>query len=151
MSKTVLIIIIAVAVLFMGMMGAGFFILWNKMANVTQPQAVVEEEAEPEEASLGPIYPIKTMIVNLADEGGKRYLRVSMEFELENEEMIASMDKLLPRIRDSILMILPTKKYDDINTTEGKIKLRNEMMEKVNSLLVTGKIQNIYFTEFVVQ
>jgi flagellar FliL protein len=48
-------------------------------------------------------------------------------------------------------MILPAKTYDDVSTTEGKIALRSEVMEKVNGLMTKGRVNNIYFTEFVVQ
>jgi flagellar FliL protein len=70
MSKTVLIIIISVAVLFMGMVGAGFFILWNKISQVpVDPSKVAEIPVEEEENVIGPLYPLDTMIVNLADDG----------------------------------------------------------------------------------
>ena len=48
-------------------------------------------------------------------------------------------------------MILPTKTYDDVSTTDGKIALRNQVMGKINTLMTKGRVNNIYFTEFVVQ
>ena len=151
MSKTVLIIIIVVIVLLMGMFGAGFFILWSKISQIPPPSASGELAVEEEQNTMGPLYDMSTMIVNLADKGGKRYLRVTMALELSDVEVQASIETKLPLIRDAILMILPTKKYDDINTTEGKIGLRNELIEKINEFMGEGKVKNIYFTEFVVQ
>ena len=98
MSKKVIIIIIAVFVLLMGMMGAGFFLLWSQMsATVAQVQKqngaeeAPEEEVVVEETKIGPLYRMDTLIVNLADQGGKRYLRVTMELELKpNEDINAS-------------------------------------------------------------
>jgi flagellar FliL protein len=154
MSKSVLIIIISIALLFMGMMGAGFFILWTKMqTNIVPPQGagMTAEETEEENDTIGPLYSLGTLIVNLADQGGKRYLRVTMELELEIIDMADKLEKRKPQIRDSVLMILATKSYADINTTEGKITLRDELMAKLNSFFKEGGITNIYFTEFVVQ
>jgi flagellar FliL protein len=152
MSKTVLIIIISVAVLFMGMVGAGFFILWHKISQMPQNPAAVEEiPVEEEENVIGPLYTLDTMIVNLADHGGKRYLRVTMALELSDPEAATTIESRLPQVRDAILMILPTKTYDEVSTTEGKIALRSEVMEKINSLMTKGRVNNIYFTEFVVQ
>lgn len=152
MSKTVLIILISVILLFMGMVGAGFFILWNKISQIPQtPSANGQLAVEEEETAMGPLHNLDTMIVNLSDHGGKRYLRVTMALELSDPEAEIAIQNRLPQIRDAILMILPTKKYDDISTTEGKIALRNELMEKINSLMTKGKVNNIYFTEFVVQ
>jgi len=152
MSKTVLIIIISVAVLFMGMVGAGFFILWNKISQVpVDPSKVAEMAVEEEENVIGPLYPLDTMIVNLSDDGGKRYLRVTMALELSDPESVDTIESRLPQIRDAVLMILPTKTYDDVSTTDGKIALRNQIMEKINTLMTKGRVNNIYFTEFVVQ
>jgi len=152
MSKTVLIIIISVAVLFMGMVGAGFFILWNKISQMPMDPAAVEEFAvEEEENVIGPLYSLDTMIVNLAGHGGKRYLRVTMALELSDPEAMTTIESRLPQVRDAILMILPVKTYDDVSTTDGKIALRAEVMEKINELMTKGRVNNIYFTEFVVQ
>lgn len=152
MSKTVLIIMISVAVLFMGMVGTGFFILWNKIAQLPQEGAAVEEIAvEEEENVIGPLYTLDTMIVNLSDHGGKRYLRVTMALELNEPEAVTTIESRLPQVRDAVLMILPTKNYDDVSSTDGKIALRSEIMERINSLMTKGQVTNIYFTEFVVQ
>lgn len=152
MSKTVLIIIISVAVLFMGMVGAGFFILWNKIAQVPMDATALEEmPVEEEENSIGPLYSLDTMIVNLSDQGGKRYLRVTMALELSEPEAVTTIESRLPQVRDAILMILPTKTYDEISTTEGKIALRTQVMGKINDLMTKGRVNNIYFTEFVIQ
>lgn len=152
MSKTVLIVLVSVAVLFMGMVGAGFFILWNKIEQMPQDPAKVEDlTVQEEENTIGPLYNLDTMIVNLADHGGKRYLRVTMALELSDPEAVATIESRLPQVRDAVLMILPTKKYDDVSTTEGKIALRSEVMEKINGLMTKGRVNNIYFTEFVVQ
>jgi len=91
------------------------------------------------------------MIVNLSDHGGKRYLRVTMALELDDQESVATVESRLPQIQDAVLMILPTKTYEDVSTTDGKIALRKQIMEKINSLMTKGSVTNIYFTEFVVQ
>jgi flagellar FliL protein len=48
-------------------------------------------------------------------------------------------------------MILPTKQYADIGSTEGKILLRDELIATMNGILKTGTNITIYFSEFVVQ
>jgi flagellar FliL protein len=149
MSNKVLIIIVAVFVLMIGLMGGGFFILWKQMSNTV---AQVQEEV-----TIGPIYKLDTLIVNLADQGGKRYLRITMELELKPAEnidvkdVIDELERRLPQIRDTILMLLPSKQYADIATTAGKLALRDEIMNKLNGFLKKGQINTIYFTEFVVQ
>jgi flagellar FliL protein len=74
-----------------------------------------------------------------------------MALELSDPESVDTIESRLPQIRDAVLMILPTKTYDDVSTTDGKIALRNQVMEKINTLMTKGRVNNIYFTEFVVQ
>lgn len=158
MSTKVLIIVLAVVVLVLGAMGGGFFLMWTKMnATIVQVQmqnsedGSEEEQPVEDEVAMGPVYKMDTMIVNLADQGGKRYLRVTMELELSGPEVLEEIGTRLPQLRDQILMVLPSKTYTDIGTTEGKIALRDELITKMNGLLKKGTVTTIYFTEFVVQ
>jgi len=155
MSNKILIILIGVFLLVVVAMGGGFFMMWNKMSSMNvQNSEDAENGMEVEEEvveTMGPTKRLETFIVNLADKGGTRYLRVSIDLELEKEEAVEVVEKRLPKIRDAILMILPTKKYEDIATVEGKSALRNEMLTKINELMKPEEIKNIYFTEFVVQ
>lgn len=144
-----------VLMVFMLAMGGGMFMMWNKLSELSV-QAAANAGTNPVHGSnpeqpLGPIYSLETFIVNLADKGGNRYLRVTMDLELGSSGLEAEVTKRLPQVRDSILMILPSKRFDDISSVEGKIALRDEILEKLNGLLTLGKITNIYFKEFVVQ
>ncbi|MBW1975788.1 MAG: flagellar basal body-associated FliL family protein, partial [Deltaproteobacteria bacterium] len=96
-------------------------------------------------------YQLDTFLVNLADPGGKRYLKLTMELELDNPKVIDEITKENFKIRDTILLILSSKEFDDISTVGGKLALKKEIMAKLNGMLHTGKVLNIYFTEFLVQ
>jgi len=158
MSTKTLVIVLAAVVLVIAMMGGGFFLMWTKM-NTTFAQMQMqnaagneaEEEPKEEEVTIGPIYKMETLIVNLADQGGKRYLRITMELELSAPEVMEEINNRMPQLRDAILMVLPSKQYSDIGSTEGKIALRDELIAKINGILKKGTVTTIYFTEFVVQ
>ncbi len=157
MSTKMLVIILGVAVLMIGMMGGGFFLMWTKM-NTTLAQVQMQnadgnatEETVEEESPILPTLKMDTLIVNLADQGGKRYLRITMELELSTPEVLEEINLRMPQLRDTILMVLPSKQYSDISGTEGKITLRDELIAKMNAILKKGTVTTIYFTEFVVQ
>ena len=142
-------------VLMLGM-GGGLYLMWNKLSEIKIQANLANAETQPPsggslEQPLGPIHALDTFIVNLADEGGNRYLRVTMDLELGNPELETEIVNRLPQVRDSILMILPSKQFSDISSVQGKIALRDEMIEALNRFLTQGKITNIYFKEFVVQ
>ncbi|MDJ0990387.1 MAG: flagellar basal body-associated FliL family protein [Desulfobacterales bacterium] len=155
MNKIILIAVIASAVLFAGAVGGGFYMMWNKLADldalVRPPEEDVEEEDEEGLLATGAMFPLDTFVVNLADEKSKRYLRVTMQIELKEGEPVEILEQRLVQVRDIILMILPTKRFQEIRTADGKTLLRQEMMTRLNTLLKQEVINNIYFTEFVVQ
>ena len=159
MSNKILMILMAVIVVFMLGLGGGLFMMWNKLSAMeTQVQRTAgdDEQADkdttvPVEDLLGPIFPLDTFIVNLADKGGKRYLRITIVLELDSEELESEIKKRLPQVRDSILTVLPTKRFEDISSAKGKTMLRDQMLERINSFLARGQLTNIYFKEFVVQ
>ena len=154
MSNKILIIIIVVALLIVGMMGAGFFLMWQKMSamQAAVPPPGSEAEAEQEVKAVGPIFPLETIIVNLADSGGGRYLRVTMEFELAAEEGAEEeVTKRLAQVKDAMLTILPTKQFDQLTTVEGKNSLRDEIIAELNTVLGKELVTKIFFTEFVIQ
>ena len=154
MSKKLIIVIIAAVILVLGVIGGGFFFMWKMMTTTLQQNQVTVEEtvAEEEQANaIKPLYSMDTFIVNLADQGGKRYLRVTMELEIDAIEVTEEINQRLPQLRNTILMIVPSKTYEDIGTAQGKSALRDELMTQLNTFLSTGQITNIYFTEFVVQ
>ena len=159
MSNKIIVILIGVIVVFMLGLGGGLFMMWNKLSAMeTQAQGSAEdgEQADqdtpvPVEELLGPIFPLDTFIVNLADKGGKRYLRITIDLELDGKELESEVAIRLPQVRDSILTILPTKRFEDISSERGKTALRDQMLARINGMLARGQITNIYFKEFVIQ
>jgi len=157
MSKKLIIILTAVVFLVVLMMGGIFFMMWSKVSKmegqlvpVEEPQEEEEETVE-EETVVKPIFPLKSFIVNLAGENGKRYLKIKMDLEIANEEFNDALRMRIPQIRDSIMMILTSKRYDDVKDTEGKIALRQDIQNRVNSFFKEPCVSNIFFTDFVIQ
>lgn len=99
-------------------------------------------------ASLA-VYKMEPFLVNLADPGQLRYLKVT--FHVETHQNREEFEKRLPQSRDSVLTVLASKNSRDLMTSEGKNALREEIKEKMNHLLTETKVRNIYFTEFVIQ
>jgi len=95
------------------------------------------------------VYKMEPFLVNLADPGQLRYLKVT--FHVETHQNREEFEKRLPQSRDSVLTVLSSKNSRDLMTSEGKNALREEIKEKMNHLLTETKVRNIYFTEFVIQ
>ena len=154
MSKKALIILLVCFLVIVAGAGAGLFILWNRVSQATPGAAGDTENTLKKEAVRVPtkaLLSLDTFVVNLADPGGKRYLRVTMTLELKDKDLLAEVKKAVPRMRDRVLLILPAKKFVEIRTAEGKESLRKEIIAQLNPLLEKNEITDLYFQEFVVQ
>jgi len=155
-KKGLIILVICFLIIAMGV-GAGLFVFWGKVSSAAPETAESSEEvAEKMDVKDGKVktkslLAMETFVVNLADPGGKRYLRVSIALEIDDQDFVEEAKKNTPQMRDRILMILPTKKFKDIRTSSGKDSLRKEMIAQLNPLLDKCKITNLYFQEFVIQ
>ncbi len=69
------------------------------------------------------------------------------------EDNIALNTELVQRktqIRHLINIILRGKRFEDIDSIEDTISLSEEIKAQVNVILISGKVKEVYFTEFVV-
>jgi flagellar protein FliL len=141
-SSLVKIIIMVVAVA--ALAGGGFFAylkFFEKPQN--EPKKPVVEQAVIQEMG--------TYLVNLADPGGKRYLKITMQFELTNAKVSQELARRTVEIRDKIIMLLSSKEYEEIGNPTGKMTLKKELISQLNRILQDGQVKEIYFTEFLVQ
>jgi len=106
---------------------------------------------ETEKKSQGYIYSMDPFTVNLADQGRPRYLKTRISIESQEIKVNEEYEKRLPQLRDMILTVLSSKSYGEISDSEGKMKLREEIITKLNRLLRTFQIKTVYFTEFMIQ
>ena len=151
MSNKLIFLIVAVLLVVTVGLAGGFFMMWNKLSDLnTQANAAVEDQ-QGQTAALGTLFPLDTFIVNLADQERSRYLRVTMDLELAAPTDTEKLNQRLPQVRDRILMLLPSKRFADIASMEGKTALRDEIISKLNGLFPENVITNIFFSEFVVQ
>ncbi len=97
------------------------------------------------------LYPMEPLIVNIHDNGELRYLKVKLEFEINDPEAKAEIDPFLAPMQDALLVLLSGKQMEEITTTEGKNRLKEEIMASVGKIVPPKKITRVYFTDFVVQ
>ncbi len=162
-SNMVLIIIIALLVLMLvGGAVAAFLLLSDSeeedvsTTNASEKQQNVKRGRKSSKRStdlltIGPMYPMDQFIVNLLSESGRRFLKVSLDLELSSEELSLEIDSKKSLIRDIIIRTLSAKTFEEVSTMKGKDKLKDEIVDKINEVLADGNINNIFFTDFVVQ
>lgn len=157
-NTTLILIIVAVVVLVLAIGGALVMVsMLTKPQTTEQGDDSRESKGDKDDKQLvkkplGELFSFeRAVIVNLAETNAERYLKVDVVLELDSPKLVKEVESRLPQIQDLLISITSTKTLEDVSTTSGRNMLRQEIVDKINSLLATGQISNVYFTEFVVQ
>lgn len=140
-------------------LGAGGYLGWDLFKKRNQGETETSESSpkkkkqKKNEVEGGIIFPLESFIVNLMDKAGagRRYLKVGMELEIGDKEDETLLKMRIPQLKDTILLLLSSQTFSDINSMEGKIQLKQTLLSRINQELGEGIVRKIYFTEFVVQ
>lgn len=81
----------------------------------------------------------------------RRFVRIEMSVEMYDKEGFEELVTLGGQSRDAITRILNSKKFDELETVQGKLHLKNDVIAHLNETLQRGVVKNIYFTKFQVQ
>jgi len=123
-------------------LGAGGYFGWQKFY-------VSKQDSAPKEMRI--IYEFEPFLVNLADPGGKRYLKANIKVVLGSQKSADEFNERGYELRDLVLMLLSSKEYDSISTLAGKMAMKEEIISRLNQVLEFGTVKDIYFVELLVQ
>ncbi len=161
-SKKKLIIIIVLALVLLGGGGgaAWFFLMGDEPppeGEAAAEQKAPEEDEDEVDDGAPPIYhQFKPVFVAELPPGGKAKL---LQLELQVLTHQPKVDEFLttndPMLRHHLLNLLSEQDGEALRTTEGREKLREEITKRIQRLMKEngkrGKIDNVYFTQFVLQ
>ena len=111
------------------------------------------EAAEPELSTRG-VFAFEPFLVNLADDGGQRFLKATVSLVVENPEEAKHIEEtpvIVAHIRSAIIEVLTQQKAPALVTPEGKTALKQAIKDRTSPLLPEKKVLDVLFSEFVVQ
>jgi flagellar FliL protein len=148
MKKMMVLGLVGVLLLGGGGVAAWFFMSGGKDEEGKHAQTTQgEEDAE----EPGPVMELDPFLLNLADRDEIRFLKVSIKLELDRPEEKTDFQNKVPAIRDALLVLLSSKESQLLRTVNGKRRIREEIMTRVNGVMSKGKISNVFFTDFIIQ
>jgi flagellar FliL protein len=152
-KKSTLVLILAIAFVLLGGGGAGAY--WYFAQHSAQPAAgKAVEAAEPEAAPEPGLVELEPFVVNLADPGGQRYVRVSMRLLTHTEEQAVEMNEnavATAKLRAAILELLSMQTADGLVTPDGKNALKKAIAAQAAHVVHELKVTDVLFVEFIVQ
>jgi len=124
----------------------------DKAPAQTEDTTLPEAETDSSNPDAPPVFiDMDDITVNLADTDSSRFLRAKIKLEVRNEEAKAKVDAAMIKINDLVITDLTSKTFKEIRTPQGKYKLKEELVYRINQLLGGRPVKGLYFTEFVSQ
>ncbi|MBE0467331.1 MAG: flagellar basal body-associated FliL family protein [Candidatus Desulforudis sp.] len=91
-------------------------------------------------------------VVNLADNHGTRFLRVALVLEFpDTPGLDKEISEKQHRMRDGLVILLRQNSTADLRADGAVDQIREEIRAEINRHLEKGRVENVYFTEFIIQ
>lgn len=91
------------------------------------------------------------VLVNLADSGLKqKYIKLNITLVLDSEKTQMEVAKRKAQVRDIIIRTCRAKNSEELREKEGNEILHNEIITAINAILPTGKVIDLFFTDFII-
>ncbi len=176
LSNVVIVAIVLIAMIIMYIsLDSSFSKKIEKLAPETEQGG--DEEGD-EEKQEGVLLDLGDFILNLADVGTRRYLKVGVAIELSKTEaeiaatsapaakpsghgeaapdpmaaIIAEFDRYKPAIRDAVISVLSNKTSDELSSPTGKEIAKEEILEMVNGIFEGQReVMRVSFGQFIIQ
>lgn len=144
-SRVMVILMAVLGAVVAGGIFMGLFVYFVGIPGIT-PKMKAEKQPVYDRLEIG------ERVLNLADPGGTRYLRLRMVLEYEkNDKLTEELKEKNAPVMEEILRVLRSKSVEDIRSVEKEDKVKSEIVNGINAKLKVGKIERIYFTDFLIQ
>ena len=163
MAKKKLILIIVPVLLLL--IGAGVF--FSGILNKKDPDATeaghesanaadaAEHPEDEKTAKADPIFfELPDVIVNIKGKGKAKatnFLKIKINLELGNPESLPIVEKRLPRLIDQMQTYLRELRVDDLEGSEGLLRLREELLKRIQATADGADVKDVLFAEMILQ
>ena len=164
--KIVIIAVVAVLLLssaalaglyFTGLLGGSEEPAAEAQTAAAEGEAPAGEQAAPVDTGAPLIYqPLEPpFVVNFGREADVRFMQITIQVADRDPAVIEQVKEHNPAIRNGLVMLFSSQDPEVLNTREGKEQLREDALAEVRRVLQEmtgrGRLENLYFTSFVMQ
>lgn len=139
--------LIIIALVVLVALGGGGFFGYSKLKG--------KETKYPEAQNIdkpGEKVEFKPFVVNLMDDGQfPHYFKIELEMVLKDGSNLREIEVKKGELRDVVIVLLSSKRKRDLVSIEGKDRLRDEIVNRVNSVLRYATVNRIFFKDFIIQ
>jgi flagellar FliL protein len=150
LSKKMLMIAVPAFLLVVGGGGAGAYFFLLKGHDDAKKVAKAEEvPLTPPEVAF---QEVPDILVNIQSaDGTPAYLKLSVSLEMDNEQEKTGITALQPRLVDQFQAYLRELRIDDLKGSAGVMRLKEELLRRVNAAAAPYKVRDVLLKEMIVQ
>ncbi len=137
--------IIAAAIAALVLMPIVTYVIVVRAVKVRTETQEVSTKSEPVNFSM------PSLVVNIAETKGTRFLKATITFSLENPATSAEVEAKKAQITDILISLCSSRSLDELEQSMGREQLKKDIIARINPLLDHGRILNVFFSEFVIQ
>ncbi|MCX6976789.1 MAG: flagellar basal body-associated FliL family protein [Verrucomicrobia bacterium] len=145
---------------------AEFLIIPKLRSAVLQPKTAAEqskkdapakgekgksEHGKGEEAGDRFTYDFESVVVNLSGALGTRYLKTTFTLYSENADLKKIVDQNKKQLVDVAITILGSRTLAELDQPGSKNVVRSDLIANFNQAMKSNLVEQIYFSEFVIQ
>ena len=149
LSKKMLMIIVPALLLVVGGGGAGAYFFLIKKSDKSQEAKADDMPLTPPKVAFSDMQDI---LVNIqGNDGTPAYLKLGVSLELEDDAQKTALQPLMPRITDQFQAYLRELRLDDLKGSAGVLRLKEELLRRVNVAAAPYKVRDVLLKEMIVQ
>lgn len=142
--QIIMIILLLLILIAIGAFGAYMFLHKESVSTRTQAEGNVTFKNQQ-------VYSLPEMTLNLADKESRRYIKIKIGIGFKTNSKLANeLEKKKDILSDCILSVIRNKTSENL-TGIGVDTMKKDIIKKVNSVLNEGAIDNVFFSEFLIQ
>ena len=153
-SKFKLFVIIAIVVLGISIAASTFFVLKQMNESSNGQTAATEKELKLTEVSMG-----DAIMTNIAmgEDAVQHFAKIKISLGVDTSDKKAyeaftnAVTNQAASMRNELIAVIGEQTYTMLKANDGKAKLADEIVARLNKLLSTDIIYDVYYEEYFVQ
>jgi flagellar FliL protein len=152
-KKMLMIVAGGALVLVLGLGGGTYYFLFSGSSKVPGGTKLAQDAPpQPIVAPTVAFFDMRDIVVNIQSaDGNPTYLKLSLTLELANADQKAGIGPLLPRVVDQFQGYLRELRVDDLKGSAGVLRLKEELLRRINVATAPFMVKDVLLKEMIVQ
>ncbi|MGV8996847.1 MAG: flagellar basal body-associated FliL family protein [Parvibaculaceae bacterium] len=110
-----------------------------------------EKHAEKPAVAMPVFYELPEFLVNLSGEAPQHFLKMKVTLQINDAEAAKRLDAELPRVVDAFQVFLRELRPEDVQGSAGMLRVKEELLRRINLAIQPPLVKDILFREVIVQ